>query len=365
MSKALTRRHFLALSTAAAVAAPRAAASRQRSGTLRIGIIGMGCRGSELANAIRDRSEKHGCRLAVVCDPDIRRCASFPGGVTDWREVIEGDLDAVLIATPDYLHAPLAIAAMETGKHVYCEAPLARTVDEAAAIRRVAAATKRVFGVAASEPLTPVWRAAKSIVAEERIGDVYWCQSSGTPRTSPTGSSWRDEWETSAGLATGAFFDRLTAMMCATNLGIPDRVTVAGGNYSGSARQIPDSYVASFEYQDGPRFVMTTAPAHGNGSPTVIRGSRGTLHVSASGITLETETGKMQEMQIPEKPTDALDHWLVSLRTGMAGAVDAEIAYPVAVATAMANNAYRSGCAATFDTASASILPAVTRVRTA
>ncbi len=365
MSKALTRRHFLALSTAAAVAAPRAAASRQRSGALRIGIVGMGRRGSQLANAIEDRSVEHGCRLAVVCDSDARRCASFPGGVTDWREVIESDLDAVLIATPDNLHAPLAIAAMEAGKHVYCEAPLARTVDEAAAIRRVAAATKRVFGVGVSEPLTPVWRAAKSIVAEDRIGDVYWCQSSVMPRTSPTTPSWRDEWETSAGLASGEFFDRLTAMMYATHLRIPDRVTVAGGNYSGKARQIPDSYVASFEYQEGPRLVMTTAPAHGNGSPTVIRGSRGALHVSASGVTLETETGKMQEMQFPEGSADALDHWLASLRTGMAGAVDAESAYPAAVATAMANDAYRSGRAATFDTASACIVPAVTRVRTA
>ncbi len=65
---------------------------------------------------------------------------------TDFRKMLESqkDIDAVLIATPDHLHAVIAKAAMELGKHVYCEKPLTWSVHEARVLRETAARTKVV-----------------------------------------------------------------------------------------------------------------------------------------------------------------------------------------------------------------------------
>lgn len=366
MSNILTRRHFLALSTAAAAVVPHAVASQGRRGTLRVGIIGMGGRGAELARAIHDRSAEQDCRIAVVCDRDMERCAPYTPGVSDWREVIaRRDVDAVVIATPDHLHAPMAIAAMEAGKDAFCETPLVRTVEEASALRRVAATTGRVLGIGASEPRAGVWRAVRSYVAQGHLGEVYWCQSSISPASAAGGASWRDAWETSAGLATSDGFDRLAGMLCGLELGIPDRVTVVGGTFTGDARPIPDSFVASFEYEGGPRLVLTTAAAHGNGSPTVIRGSRGTLHVGATTLAVETEQGVLRDLGSFDGPTDAVEAWLAALGNRNSDGFDVDAAYPVVVAAGMANAAYRTARTVSFDAESEDIVPARPRLELA
>ena len=75
----------------------------------------------------------------------------------DYRELLEKetDLDAVIIGTPDHLHAPIAIDAMRRGKHVYCQKPMSHTVDEARKMAEVAretgVATQVAIGNSASE----------------------------------------------------------------------------------------------------------------------------------------------------------------------------------------------------------------------
>lgn len=129
------------------------------SDRLNIAIVGVGGQGTE--NALELGSEQ----ITAVCDVDFgivrrrvyERLTDRDGNVTekgerwrqqflqarrytDFRELLaqEDDLDAVLIATPDHLHAPIAKAAMEAGKHVYVEKPLTYTVHEARVLARVA-----------------------------------------------------------------------------------------------------------------------------------------------------------------------------------------------------------------------------------
>lgn len=65
---------------------------------------------------------------------------------TDWRKTVErNDIDAIVITTPPHLHAEMAIAALNAGKHVFCEKPLSRTVSEAEAMVNAAKAAKRVL----------------------------------------------------------------------------------------------------------------------------------------------------------------------------------------------------------------------------
>ena len=96
---------------------------------IRIGIIGYGNIGSVHAQSIASGLIK-GLELTAVCD--IQECRlnqakeSFPdvGLFADYRELLDsGAVDAVLIATPHYLHPPIAVAAFQKGLHVLIESP--------------------------------------------------------------------------------------------------------------------------------------------------------------------------------------------------------------------------------------------------
>ena len=158
-----TRRRFLAEMAGGAlttVAAPglllsgtsRAADARSRSDRFALALIGCGEWGAgRLLPALLANPR---ARVAAVCDVDaqrldaaVRLTASSGGSAAsahrDFRPLLErDDIDAVVIATPDHWHASMAIAAMETGKDVYCESPLSLTVEEG---RRLVA-TARLYG---------------------------------------------------------------------------------------------------------------------------------------------------------------------------------------------------------------------------
>lgn len=96
---------------------------------------------------------------------------------TDWRSVIDrDDVDIVDIVTPGDSHAEIAIAALEAGKHVLCEKPLANTVDEAQAMADAAAraAERGVFAmVGFTYRRVPAATFARDLVAAGKIGDLY------------------------------------------------------------------------------------------------------------------------------------------------------------------------------------------------
>ncbi len=93
-----------------------------------------------------------GANIVALCDVDDQRAAQvyrdFPDAkrYTDFRRLLDGEknIDAVIVATPDHTHATITMAAMERGKHVYCEKPLAHTLYEVRMITEAA----RKYGVA-------------------------------------------------------------------------------------------------------------------------------------------------------------------------------------------------------------------------
>ncbi|MFB2580566.1 Gfo/Idh/MocA family protein [Herbiconiux sp. P15] len=95
---------------------------------------------------------------------------------TDWREaVVRDDIDVVDIVTPGDSHAEIAIAALEAGKHVLCEKPLANTVEEAERMAEAAraAAENGVFAmVGFTYRRVPAVRFARDLIAAGRIGEV-------------------------------------------------------------------------------------------------------------------------------------------------------------------------------------------------
>jgi predicted dehydrogenase len=146
---ALNRRQFLR--TAATVAAglsvvPRhvvaASGSTPPSEKLNIAGIGVGGMGAGDIGAVAPDNN-----IVALCDVDLRRSADtfkkFPGArqFGDFRKMfdaMEKEIDAVVVATPDHFHAVAAIAAINRGKHVYCEKPLAHSIFEVRELMKAA-----------------------------------------------------------------------------------------------------------------------------------------------------------------------------------------------------------------------------------
>ena len=86
------------------------------------------------------------------------------------------DIDAVLIATHDPLHAQISIAAMEAGKHVYCEKPLTRYLDEAFKVYETVKRTGKVFQVGSQGCSAGGWQKCAEMVKAGKIGTLVWGQ---------------------------------------------------------------------------------------------------------------------------------------------------------------------------------------------
>src|SRR3954447_1829943 len=128
MSLPLSRRHFLLSSTTAAVGlaagSSRGDEKPPASDRLRVGIIGVAGKGESNWQAVAAA----GAEIVAGCDVDETRTAlfrkTFPKAAfyADFRKLIEAKgIDAVVVSTPDHMHAPPTLLALNAGLHVFCE----------------------------------------------------------------------------------------------------------------------------------------------------------------------------------------------------------------------------------------------------
>lgn len=143
---ALSRRRFLAISTAATAfsAVPARVLGRggeaAPSNRLNIAGVGIGGQGGW------DLDQVKGENIVALCDVDFDHATGtfkkFPAAkrYRDFRRMLdeEKSIEAVVVGTPDHTHAIVSMAAIQRGKHVYCEKPLTRTVYEARALAKAA-----------------------------------------------------------------------------------------------------------------------------------------------------------------------------------------------------------------------------------
>jgi len=107
-----------------------------------MGLIGAGLQAQRRARALK------GAELAIIAAADwdeAKRLADEVGcqATANWQEVVaKADVEVVIVCTPPHLHAPISIAAMKAGKHVLCEKPLARVLEEAEEMVSVARETR-------------------------------------------------------------------------------------------------------------------------------------------------------------------------------------------------------------------------------
>ena len=137
-NQSYTRRKFVGFGLAAAAATTGGVRAQSPNSKLNMGIIGSGGRGGANLNGVKSEN------IHTWCDVNRKTLAAAHGrykgakSTTDWREIVSNpEIDAVVISTADHHHAPAALAAMKAGKHVYCEKPLAHTVQEARWMKEV------------------------------------------------------------------------------------------------------------------------------------------------------------------------------------------------------------------------------------
>lgn len=143
---------------------------------LKIGIIGSGGRGGLAAYA---HKPDEGSRIVACCDinPDIlsERRADYGDDLfitTDYRELLQQDLDAVFITTPDFLHEEQAVAALQAGKAVYLEKPMAITTEGCDRILQAAYESGARLYLGHNMRHMPFVRKMKELIDGGAIGEV-------------------------------------------------------------------------------------------------------------------------------------------------------------------------------------------------
>ena len=148
MSDRTTRRSFLkGVASAGAgfwIVGTRPLVARPRSANEKLNIAGVGVAGKGRSDIELTSKDNNVVALCDVDDASLRQARKiYPGAkvYNDWRKMLEQkDIDAVTVSTPDHMHAPVAVAAMQLGKHVYVQKPLSHTVYEA---RQMALAARK------------------------------------------------------------------------------------------------------------------------------------------------------------------------------------------------------------------------------
>lgn len=151
---------------------------------LRIGLIGSGYMGKVHASAFRAASSVFELavapRLEVLADIDetTARAASaalgFARSTGNWRDLLtDPDVDLVDITAPNLFHEEMAVAALEAGKHVYCEKPLAPNAAAARRMVEVAEASDRRTMTGFNYLKNPITALAKEIISGGEIGEVF------------------------------------------------------------------------------------------------------------------------------------------------------------------------------------------------
>jgi len=275
---------------------------------VRLGIIGMGNIGSHHAGYLR-AGKINRCELTAVCDTPPERLEQYiPIKIFgDGEELIRsGILDAVVIATPHFLHTTLGIAALEAGLHVMVEKPI--SAHKADAERLIAAHQKHkklVFAGMFQLRVEPRYARIRRLIQGGELGEIVrvnWITTDWY-RTEAyyMSSDWRATWKGEGG---GVLLNQ-----CLHNLdilqwlcGLPARVRgfCQLGRYHNI--EVEDSATAYFEYPNGATGVFVTSTGEAPGTNRLeITGTRGRIVLARDRLTFVRNEVSMTEFSKTSK----------------------------------------------------------------
>jgi len=330
---------------------------------IKVGIIGFGIRGEQLCRslgfateewlenmkkaaeenaqhtALKDflDQEELNVQLVAVCDIfDVRAENAVDSFSTKdhtvkryktHQEMIRsGQVDAIIIATPDHWHAPMAIDALENGVHVYVEKPMTHTIEETYRLKEAAEKSKARLMIGHQHRQTLSFKTAQDVVDKGTLGHVSLIQTN-TNRNDDNGAwnydihekaneqtidwdqflgsapkvpfnkqhffRWRKWWSYGSGLSGDLLSHDYDRLNCVLNMGIPDSITASGGIYTHiDGRNVPDVLQVNMEFPDfntgssqkkgkekGMTFIYSATLGNGFNRPTILMGHDGTMEL--------------------------------------------------------------------------------------
>jgi predicted dehydrogenase len=305
----LTRRNFLKKSSLATlfgvtggveIVAERPAERRseRRAEAMNVGLIGFGAWGREIAATLARIPE---VRLAAVCDVyDVmlrraERAAPDAARLTDYRAVLDDpDVHAVVVATPTHTHRAIAGAALDAGKHVYCEAPMAATVDDARALARAARdASDLIFHVGQQFRADPQYLSVSKFIRGGALGKAVmtraqWHTKQSWRRTSPNREreralNWRLDPSVSLGLVGEAGIHQIDTALWF--LGARPTAATGFGQIMlwDDGRTVPDTVQSILAFPNGVHMIFdATLTSSFDGQYDLFYGSESTIMMRES-----------------------------------------------------------------------------------
>jgi len=404
------RRDFLgtmmtgaALTAAGATAATTAGAAGRVIGAndrIRFGLIGAGARGLEI---LKPAVARRNVECVAVADAYVGRFAAAdkiaPGAKTfqDHRRLLDDQsIDAVLIATPQHLHALHFVDAISAGKDVYQEKTMAFDAGHARRMRHALEGSGRVVQVGLQ------WNSSGGV---EKVRDVLKAGEVGTPtlvqthhfrrsthggwtRKTPDGFNpsqvdwnafqgearrvpfdadrlfnWRFYWDYSGGNVFENFVHFAAFWFAALDLDIPESVTSAGGNFLSPGMQVPDVFTVTMKHREKVLFTFTSMFGNGYYEPgrTHVFGDKGTIVHTLADVFHVVPAGKKEELPAPKgsfkNPTpEHLANFFDCVRTRSEPNSPFDLGFKTAVACRMAVEAYRRDATVRWDPATETIV---------
>jgi predicted dehydrogenase len=272
MNPSSTRREFLerlGIATAGVILGgySATAASYPKNETIQIGLIGCGVRvNRRLVPALR---EIPGTRITAVCDVfdahlEEARTLAAPGvfATSDYHELLaRGDVDAVIIGSPDHWHVPMTIDACKAAKDVYVEKPLTHSIAEGQAVIDAQNRYRRVVQVGTQQRSMPQFLKARELVQQGKLGAVHkirmtwnrntvpfqkrsegikleqvdWKRFLGSARKQPFDAyrftNWRWFWDFGGGILTDLMVHWMDAVYFMQEMGLPAEISTFGDNF--------------------------------------------------------------------------------------------------------------------------------------
>jgi len=385
-----------------------------------VGVIGVGFGiGQNHLQGIHQKANEN--NTAVIAASDVfnkrRDWAKTTAGLkdadlyVDYRKMLERkDLDAVLIATHDPLHAQMSIDSMEAGKHVYCEKPLTRYLDEAFKVYDFVKKTGKVFQVGSQGCSAGGWHKCAELIQKDGIGTLVWgqgfyCRNSvagewnymiegectaanidwekwlgpvrkRVPFSAEHYHRWRKYFPYCSGLLGDLVPHRLHPLMLASgNPEFPVRVSCIGtknvltdkNKPNTPIRDVPEHIQLLAEFPSGYMVTVTCSTVNAKSPGFAIYGHKATMNIGSSGERIELVPEKEFAEEIdPEtftgmQPEDIRVHeknWFDCIRSGKAPNANIELAIRVQTVISLAEMADRMRTTCLFDEKTRKIMDA-------
>lgn len=408
----IPRRKFL---TASAVGLTAASYNRVLGANDRLQVANVGCGRRGLLKEILDIKDAAQVQVAAVCDTWQQKLdkakaqvkemtGTEPYGTKRLADVLSRkDIDAVVIGTPDHLHCTQLIQAVQAGKDVYVEKPLAMNMEELIRAYDAVKKSGRVVQMGTQMRSYAQSNGLKAFLADKKLGQIqkieqvrngytpYWMGYGGPEYTNnpptaqdvdweafrgPNGKkafnaseyqNWYGYREYSLGSHTNLMVHFIDLMHYVTPATFPTRVVALGGTYRWKNEfNVQDSVEAAFEYPEG--FMVRYCTMFGNSSGNQARwyGSLGTIDAKnlsprqrwiASGDG-SSDPGKLtSEIQMEEPAmVPHMQNFMECVRSRKQPIAPIEAGYAHSVASLMVDKSLTSGRRTTYDHARREIL---------